>query len=132
MDLGRVGADGRVRLDRAAVRRVRALPAQKPRCDGCFCRWTCAGGCHVQETYRGCGLEYSTFCLQTRLITAGLLLRELECDSLLDELLADLRALRRLAEQPSDAVAVAGGGVLRRRVGRAAPARGEWLSQECF
>ena len=97
MDVGQVHSDGRVFIDQAGLTRARHLPLQKPRCEGCFCQWTCAGGCHVNQTYPGCSAEYTAFCLQTRLITACLLLRDLGCEDLVDELLASRRAMEKLA-----------------------------------
>lgn len=97
MGLGRITVGSGVRLDFDRVEQVRNLITDKPRCRGCFCQWTCSGGCHVSNTYRGCSEEYVAFCVQTRIITACLLLEELGCARLADELLADDEALRRLA-----------------------------------
>ncbi|HEU4882341.1 MAG TPA: radical SAM protein [Longimicrobium sp.] len=104
MDLGSISPDGGMRLDRDAVARARRLPAEKPRCDGCFCRWSCAGGCHVNQTYPGSSDAYTDFCIQTRLVTACLLLRELGQEELVDELLAHGGALRALAGHAPDTV----------------------------
>lgn len=104
MDVGRVFADGRVAIDQAALARTRVLPMQKPRCERCFCQWTCAGGCHVNQTYPGCGQDYTDFCIQTRLITACLFLMELGHDDLVDALLADRGAMERLAHHDWDPI----------------------------
>lgn len=106
LDFGRVEAGGGVRLDTAAVERARALPAANPGCAGCFCRFTCAGGCHVRPGRPGAGDAYGPFCVQTRLVTAGLLLRDLGAGELLAQWLADAAALRRLALQGCDALPV--------------------------
>jgi ribosomal peptide maturation radical SAM protein 1 len=104
MDLhvGWVSADGAVELDADAIARLRRLPAQKPRCRRCFCQWSCAGACHVCQTHPGCEADYTDFCLQTRLVTACLLLKRMGCDKVADELLADPQAMQRLARFPFD------------------------------
>ncbi len=107
LDVGRIDSHGAVTIDDAAIERTRELPLLKPRCRRCFCQWTCAGGCHVNETYPDCGLDYTPFCVQTRLVTACLLLRDAGCGELADALLADRRAMKRLAhyaEDPFDAI----------------------------
>lgn len=107
LDFGRVAADG-VRLDSTAVERARALPAANPGCADCFCRFTCAGGCHVRPGRHAAGDAYGPFCVQTRLVTAGLLLRDLGEHELLTAWLADAAALRRLALQSRDTLPARG------------------------
>jgi uncharacterized protein len=102
MRLGRIEVGGGVTLDPAQVEHVRQLIVEKPRCEGCFCQWSCAGGCHVSNTYRGCSEDYVAFCLQTRLITACILLEDLGRADLVDALLADEAAMRRLATHSWD------------------------------
>ena len=102
LDLGWFSLERGMELDPAAIDRLRRLPGDKPRCRGCFCRWTCAGACHVNHSFPGCSEAYDDFCRQTRLITAGLLLDQLGCADLIDALLRDQAAGRRLAEAPSD------------------------------
>jgi uncharacterized protein len=102
LDLGCLENDGTMRLDPQAVARARCLVADKPRCERCFCRWSCASGCHVNHSYPGCSPEYDAFCLQTRLITACRLLSGLGCEPWVDALLDRRAALEALALQPSD------------------------------
>ncbi len=104
LDVGRVEGDGTVRIDRAALASTRALPLRKPRCSRCFCQWTCAGGCHVNETFPGSSPGYSPFCVQTRIVTACLLLGDAGCSEMADALLADRRALERLAHHEWDPI----------------------------
>ncbi len=106
LDVGWVRADGTVELNYDATTRLRQLPAQKPRCRRCFCQWSCAGGCHVYQTYPGCDADYTNFCIQTRLITACLLLRRMGCNKQEDELLADPQAMERLARFRFDVLKV--------------------------
>ena len=97
MDVGQFHDDGRVQIDAAAVGAARRLPLDKPRCKGCLAQWTCAGGCHVNQTYPGATRQYTDFCVQTRLVTALRLLRGLGREDMVDELLADQDAMARLA-----------------------------------
>lgn len=106
MDVGEVHADGRVFIDQAAVNRARSLPFHKPRCESCFCQWTCAGGCHVNQTYPEASRDYTDFCIQTRLVSVCLLLRDLGCDEIVDELLADRDAMTRTAQHRWDPIAI--------------------------
>lgn len=104
MDVGHFHGDGRVDIDQMAVAAARRLPLDKPRCKACFAQWTCAGGCHVNQTYPGATERYTDFCVQTRLVTACLLLRDLGRDDLIDELLGNREAMERLARHDWDPI----------------------------
>ena len=132
MDVGEVHADGRVVMDMDAITRARQLPMHKPRCESCFCQWTCAGGCHVNQTYPAAAREYTDFCIQTRLVTACLLLRDLGCDDLVDELLANRRAMETLAQHRWDPIAIAANQspVVDEDLAAAAPLPPYWRSTE--
>jgi uncharacterized protein len=91
-----------VKIDKEKLEATRHLFMSKRRCQNCFCRWTCAGGCHVENTYPECTIDYNDFCIQTRIITACTLLQNLNCDELVDSLLAQKSALQALALQVSD------------------------------
>jgi uncharacterized protein len=100
--LGRFDAGGGMELPAADVQRVRQLAAGKARCRNCLCRWSCAGGCHVNHSFPGCQTGYDDFCIQTRLITACTLLDGLGLESMAGDLVADPTEMRRLALWPSD------------------------------
>jgi uncharacterized protein len=102
LNLGRFSAGGDMELPEANIRRVRQLAAPKPRCENCCCRWSCAGGCHVNHSFPGCSPAYDDFCIQTRLITACSLLDGLGLESMANDLVADPAEMRRLALRPSD------------------------------
>ena len=89
-------------LDTQAVGRVRRLVAEKPRCERCFCRFSCAGGCHVHHSFPNCSKRYEDFCIQTRLITACSLLCELDQEPLAAEVMENRPAMEALALQASD------------------------------
>ena len=102
LDLGWLGEDGRLDLDWAALAHQRRLVLDKPRCQRCFCRHSCAGGCHVANTYPGCSLDYNDFCVQTRLLNAGFLLDALGQEPLADQLLSRASWAQALALRPDD------------------------------
>lgn len=106
MDVGEFHEDGRVAIDQAAIDRARSLPFHKPRCESCFCQWTCAGGCHVNQTFPDATRDYTDFCIQTRLVSACLLLEDLGCRDLVDALLADRDAMKATAQHRWDPVPV--------------------------
>jgi uncharacterized protein len=97
--LGRL-ENGAAQLDATAVAATRALNVwHKPLCAKCFCRWHCAGGCHVQHHP---GATYTERCLQTRAIALRSLLKSLDHDTLMDDLLQDREALAGVLLAPSD------------------------------
>lgn len=101
LTIGRLTPRSGLTLLAGARQRVFRHVRTKPFCEACFCRWSCAGGCHVQHTASGRDVRDSDFCIQTRIITACSLLHKLDEESLVDELLADRAALENLACQPS-------------------------------
>jgi len=101
LEVGRVdGAN--LSVDSRAIRRVRRAAAHKPRCRRCFCRWTCAGGCLVNQTWPGCPDAYDDFCRQTRLLSACALLDAMGDSAEADGVLTDARAMAVLAEHADD------------------------------
>lgn len=106
MDVGWFHPDGRVDLNARSIQRVREIPMQKERCQKCFCQWSCAGGCHVNQTYPGCASDYTDFCVQTRLLTALLLLDQMEEPLVADKLLTNESAIRHLALHERDTIAL--------------------------
>jgi len=95
--LGYVSTESGVHLLPGAQIRVRKTVLSKPRCERCFCRWSCAGGCHVTQTPPGGSLSYTSACIQTRIITAGMLLWSLEGPESMAEWLHDHEAMQALA-----------------------------------
>ncbi len=100
--LGRM-AGGRARLDARAVARARELNVyNKPHCARCFCRWHCAGGCHVNHRPPDAPDAYDRLCVQTRIIALCTILRTMGCGELTAALLDDRPALERAVGQASD------------------------------
>jgi uncharacterized protein len=104
LTIGRVQSDGAVDVEMRDVLRLRRLIQSKPRCARCFCRLTCAGGCHVNNSYPGCSERYGDFCIATRTLTACTLLEELGQEEFADELVANPEALDRLSAALSDRI----------------------------
>jgi uncharacterized protein len=102
LSLGHVDMNSGVFIDEERLEAVAVLTATKPRCDRCFCRYTCAGGCHVDHTPPGCSLEYDDRCRAIRVTTAGRLLRYLGFGAEADLLIADAEMMRLLADHPDD------------------------------
>lgn len=90
-------------LSPVAIQHARDLNVDtRPLCADCFCRFSCAGGCHVNhDTSRPPG-GYDDLCIQTRLITVTRLLRQIGQDSLADTWLADRDAAETAVWQPND------------------------------
>ena len=104
LTIGRILADGTVDIRMPDVLGLRRLIQSKPRCARCFCRLTCAGGCHVNNSYPGCPERYSGSCLATRALTAATLLEDLGQTDMADDLVADPETLDRLSARSSDRV----------------------------
>jgi uncharacterized protein len=103
--LGSFRPDGSVEIDSDQVQRVRQLSRDHRDCDSCFCRWSCAGGCHVSMRDSGRRQKREDFCVSTRILTACGLLDRLGLNELTDRLIEDQTALEQLVLQPSDALA---------------------------
>jgi uncharacterized protein len=95
--VGKISSDGIMRLDQSGIEGVRRLVNPKPRCLSCFCRWNCAGGCHVNQTWPDSPDSYNDFCIQTRIITACCLLEDLDQAAMAEELLMNQQAMKELA-----------------------------------
>ena len=102
LDFGIMESDGNVRVEADKIDAIRKMVEDKPRCRKCFCQWSCAGGCHVGNTYPGSSLKYTDFCMQTRLISAFTLLSELGLQKTIEELICTPSALQNIACNPTD------------------------------
>jgi uncharacterized protein len=105
LTIGRIHDDGTTDIRMPDVLELRRLVRGKPRCAGCFCRLTCAGGCHVNNTYPSCSDRYSSACIATRILTACTLLEDLGNPDLADDIVTDPEALAALSAACSDRVA---------------------------
>lgn len=102
LNFGSINNDKNVSLENKSLDEIRNILSNKPRCKNCFCRWSCAGGCHVRNTYPGCDSTYNDYCIQTRIISACSLLSGLGLDNEVDTFIKDEKAMKELALQSSD------------------------------
>jgi uncharacterized protein len=100
--LGRMEA-ATAQLDLDAVASVRRLNVHnKPVCAGCFCKYHCAGGCHVNHGPQGPQAGYDRLCIQTRIITLRNILVAMGQDELVGEWMGQREAAEAAIGQPSD------------------------------
>jgi uncharacterized protein len=93
-------------LDPDAVAAARALGVHnKPFCARCFCRWHCAGGCHVNHRPEGPPGTYDRLCIQTRAIALQNVLEAMGQDDLAARWLGSQQAMETAICQPSDLLA---------------------------
>jgi uncharacterized protein len=90
-----------------ALKRVRGLSVEnRSLCAHCFCRFHCAGGCHVNHDTSGSPGQYDAQCIQTRLVSLMQLLDRLEQPALKQAWLADRSAMQVSAWQAVDRLEV--------------------------
>ncbi len=109
MRLGNLKQNGSVALDRSAVESIRRLNVlNKPACQQCFCKWHCAGGCHVNNPLPTTPGAYNRLCIQTRLITLHNILKTMGQERLMDRLLNSPQGLEQLMQPAGDTLFRAG------------------------
>jgi len=97
---------GSVHLSEEAIAGVRELNVwNKPFCQRCFCKWHCAGGCHVNNILPAAPGEYGRLCIQTRIIALCNILKSMGQAGLAESLVHDGSALAVAVQQPSDRIA---------------------------
>ena len=102
LTLGRL--DGAtLELRDGAVDRARSLNVHnKPRCTDCFCRWHCAGGCHVNHPCDDPPGSYDRLCTGTRIIALRNILAAMGQRDWARKWLADPAAVDRSVQRRSD------------------------------
>ena len=105
MTFGQIGKD--IEIDQARLESIRCHVENKPGCEQCFCRWSCAGGCQVENERPLKHEGYGDFCIQTRIISLCSLLDSLGAEEHKEALLNDLRSIERLANHPDDRLEMA-------------------------
>jgi radical SAM protein with 4Fe4S-binding SPASM domain len=86
-------------ISQAAVDRVREHHVDnKPRCENCFCRYHCAGGCHVNHPGNSQAGDYDELCIATRLITAARLLSDLGHGDVASDWLSDPLVIEQIRQ----------------------------------
>jgi uncharacterized protein len=108
MKLGGVTSKG-FQIDPVALQKTRDYSLfNKPLCVDCFCRYSCAGGCHVHHAANRDAGSYDEQCIRTRLVTASLLLDGLGQSRLRQEWLVNEDLAMRTAWQTCDRLPVRG------------------------
>ncbi len=103
--LGHMGTSngGTPHLDAGAAAFARSMNVwNKPFCARCFCKWHCAGGCHVNHAPAGPPGTYDRLCIQTRIIALRNVLKAMDHDGLAQKWLRDREKLERSVCQASD------------------------------
>ena len=101
LDFGQIH-NNEIQINKENLNFIRKIISDKPGCSKCFCRWSCAGGCHISNTFPGAKEEYTDFCIQTRIISLCTLLSDLGMNDDVAELLDDRTIMKTLALQKSD------------------------------
>jgi len=104
LDFGYFSGTGSAEIENDKLEAIRNIVENKARCKSCFCKWSCAGGCHVGITYPGSSSDYDNFCIQTRLISAFTLLSGLGLRKKADLLSRSPDALLMIGKQSSDSL----------------------------
>jgi uncharacterized protein len=94
--------DGKMQISSDKIKLLRKVVKEKPRCSSCFCKWICAGGCHVDVTFPGSDNAYDNYCKQTRIIAITKIMRKLNQLVLLESFLGDDQQITKLSMQKSD------------------------------
>lgn len=100
--IGRVDRVSGPMIYQEKLDRVAELLSSKPRCERCFCRYSCAGGCHIEQTPPGCSIEYDDRCRATRIITAGRLLGKLRGPAATERFVDEPISMQAVVENPDD------------------------------
>lgn len=103
MRLGAMSPEGEVSLSREALEAVRRLNVREyTGCDDCFCRWHCAGGCHVNHQAPKRPGDFDEVCVQTRLITLLKLFEAMGQSSVVQCILANPKSVADAVHQATD------------------------------
>ncbi|MEA3327561.1 MAG: radical SAM protein [Chloroflexota bacterium] len=104
MHLGRI-KDGKFNIQQANLDRIRSYElGNQSLCKNCFCRYHCAGGCHVNHPSDSKAGSYDAVCIRTRLVTIGKILQHVNQEELLNCWLNDDDALEKSALWRNDRI----------------------------
>ena len=102
LDFGHFNEYNKLVINKENLKNTRKLVLNKPKCSKCFCRWSCAGGCHVGCTFPNSDNKYNSFCIQTRIISLCSLLSKLGLEADILKFLNDSVGLEQFVFQTSD------------------------------
>lgn len=90
-------------LDEDALDQIRQLNVyNRPLCQDCFCRYSCAGGCHVNHVTNSPAGNFDDLCIYTRLISISKLLNLLGQNDMAENWWSNREDLEKSAMQLSD------------------------------
>lgn len=89
-------------IDDEKLMALRSINKEKTRCSKCFCKYSCAGGCHADNTLPGCSDSYTDFCIQTRIISAFNILKSLGLNKKAEKFINNRQDQKRVARASSD------------------------------
>ncbi len=111
--LGEVNGKGKIHIDPEALESTRQLNVwNKPFCESCFCRWHCAGGCHVNHQLPEKSGDFDARCIETRSITLARVLQALGRHDLILRLIDEPGVLEAAVLQTGDTLLVMEGPLL--------------------
>jgi uncharacterized protein len=91
------------KINPGALQSVRDFAARdKPLCADCFCRYHCAGGCHISHPTDDLAGAYDDVCISTRLVTVARLLDRIGQGELATEWLTDLVSAQETVLREND------------------------------
>ena len=98
--------DSTFQIDQARVDHIRNTYQvdNKTQCADCFCRFHCAGACHINHNGDQPAGAYDSLCIQTRLVTIGKLLMKIQQEKLFHAWLADKDAQEESCQVQSDRI----------------------------
>ena len=102
LDVGWLKSNGEMNIEIDRINEIRQLVQKKPRCENCFCRWSCSGGCHVSNSWSGSSSTYNDFCIQTRIITTFKILESLGLKNEIEKLIESPEMMSQVALNASD------------------------------
>lgn len=104
MRLGQLDqASFQFQLDQAAIEQARSCHVDnKPACAHCFCRYHCAGGCHVNHPMNHMPGQFDALCIQTRLVTIFHLLQRLGQEAIIQSFFGERAAMETAVFQAND------------------------------
>ena len=74
----------------------------KQLCQQCFCRYHCAGGCHINHPGQQPTAEFDDLCIRTRLVTIGKLLLKIDQPEIFRQWVSDIGQMELSSQQKSD------------------------------
>lgn len=101
LNFGSVYHNRGVILKKQNIAAIRKIAYDKSHCESCFCKFSCAGGCHVARLRPGNEKEFRNFCEGTRMISVLSLLSDLDQEDMTVRLTDNRESLLKTAKNCS-------------------------------